>query len=272
MAKVTGLGGTFFKSQDPAALVRWYEEHLGVVSDGECINFVWRDRVSHQIGHTVWAAFPEDTTHFTPSTKDFMLNYRVDDLDALIAELTTAGVTVTGDVREAAYGRFAQVMDPEGNTIELWEPDDTAYAAYVHSTPAPEPRARLASGGADTTGRAIWFEVRVSDLNRAKAFYTEMFGWRYESLVEFDEEGYWQIITRHGEVQGALVRSPREAGAGGNGTIVYIHVDDLHAAMGKARSLGGHVFQRYTRISDSAGAFAIIGDPEANRLGLWAER
>lgn len=127
MAKVTGIGGIFFKAKEPEALRRWYQEHLGIPMDpeGEWWSFTWRDRDEPgRIGRTVWAAFPEDTSYFEPSRSSFMFNFRVDDLDAALAELRAAGVEVLEQIEEYEYGRFGWILDPEGNKIELWEPRD----------------------------------------------------------------------------------------------------------------------------------------------------
>lgn len=121
MARVTGIGGVFFKARDRAAMIAWYREHLGM-EPGEhgSVMFHWGD----QGGVTIWGPFEHDTDYFNPSTAPFMINYRVDDLDALLARLRAAGVTVDNKVEEYDYGRFGWIMDPEGNRLELWEPPD----------------------------------------------------------------------------------------------------------------------------------------------------
>jgi catechol 2,3-dioxygenase-like lactoylglutathione lyase family enzyme len=123
MNRVTGIGGIFFKSRDPATLQAWYQAHLGVPlsADGAVI-FRWRDAERDQPGATVWSPFKHDTTYFAPSAAPFMINYRVDDLRAVLAALRSEGVTVDDKVEESEYGKFGWVMDPEGNRIELWEP------------------------------------------------------------------------------------------------------------------------------------------------------
>jgi catechol 2,3-dioxygenase-like lactoylglutathione lyase family enzyme len=122
--RVTGIGGIFFKARDPEALGAWYKERLGfpVQPDGSVI-FEWRDKDQpEEIGMTVWSPFKQDTKYFEPSTAPFMLNLRVDDLDAVLAALAAEGVTIDPKREEYDYGRFAWIMDPEGNRIELWEP------------------------------------------------------------------------------------------------------------------------------------------------------
>ena len=129
MGRVTGIGGIFFKANDPAALQAWYERHLGLKAqpDGSGIMFFWREGEVEggEPGMTVWSPFPKDTTYFAPSAAPFMINYRVDDLDALLEALRAEGVTIQEKSEDYEYGRFAWIMDPEGNKVELWEPPKT---------------------------------------------------------------------------------------------------------------------------------------------------
>ena len=122
--RVTGLGGVFFKSKDPKGLQAWYEEHLRLPKDDNGYNvFRWRpEGKPEEEAYTVWSLFAKDTTYFDPSAAPFMVNYRVDDLDAILERLRAAGVTVDDKVEEHEYGRFGWIMDPEGHRIELWEP------------------------------------------------------------------------------------------------------------------------------------------------------
>ncbi len=126
MKRVTGIGGLFFKAKDPKALQAWYQKHLGlpVTEDGYVV-FEWGSK-GHS-GFTVWSAFPEDTQYYAPSDKPFMFNYRVDDLDALLKVLEEEGVEIVGEPETYDYGKFGWIMDPEGNKIELWEPNDEEY-------------------------------------------------------------------------------------------------------------------------------------------------
>lgn len=121
--RVTGIGGVFFKSNDPKAIKVWYEKHLGV---GET-TLRWNDlnnKDSKEPAQTVWSPFKHDTTYFSPSEKSFMFNYRVKDLEGLMIKLKTEGVTTVGAVESFPYGKFGWVMDPDGNKIELWEAID----------------------------------------------------------------------------------------------------------------------------------------------------
>jgi predicted enzyme related to lactoylglutathione lyase len=124
MKRVTGIGGIFFKATDPKSQATWYREHLGLeVGDEGYTQFWWRkDDNPEERASSVWALFPRDTTYFDPGTAPFMINYRVENLDALLAQLREEGVQVDDRVEELEFGRFGWIMDPEGNRIELWEP------------------------------------------------------------------------------------------------------------------------------------------------------
>ena len=125
MKRVTGIGGIFFKAQDPKKLQAWYQEHLGLPEGGVgSVMFKWQELDDPKNeAYTVWAPFPDSTKYFEPGKATFMINYRVADLDALLAQLRAEGIDVPADRPEdSEYGRFAWVTDPEGNRIELWEP------------------------------------------------------------------------------------------------------------------------------------------------------
>lgn len=120
MTKVTGIGGFFFRARDPRALAAWYETHLGV---NDIAAAVWRQ----EAGTTVFAPFAYDTDYFGRPDQVWMINFRVDDLDAMMAKLKEAGIAVeTRAEWDSEIGRFCRVHDPEGNPVELWEPADTA--------------------------------------------------------------------------------------------------------------------------------------------------
>jgi catechol 2,3-dioxygenase-like lactoylglutathione lyase family enzyme len=119
MAKVIGFGGVFFKSPDPKALRDWYAKHLGIATNDYGASFA---EDASRPGSTLWAPFGPETDYFAPSIKEFMLNFRVDNLDALLAKLRAEGVEVDPNVHEDENGRFGWIMDPEGTRIELWQP------------------------------------------------------------------------------------------------------------------------------------------------------
>jgi predicted enzyme related to lactoylglutathione lyase len=122
MQRVTGIGGIFFKSADPKALGAWYRDHLGLdVTDWGGAIFEWGGAESAK-GTTIWSPFKQDTTYMSPGTSSFMINFRVADLDALLAALRNEGCNVVGDPQTSEQGKFGWVLDPEGNKVELWEP------------------------------------------------------------------------------------------------------------------------------------------------------
>lgn len=125
MKKVTGIGGIFFKCQDPDKMREWYHTHLGFDTSQYGASFEWRqDDDPTKKGSTQWSPFAETTQYFEPSTKDFMINYRVENLEALVAQLKEEGVTIVDNIEDSAYGKFVHIIDLEGNKIELWEPND----------------------------------------------------------------------------------------------------------------------------------------------------
>jgi len=125
MKRVTGIGGIFFKCQDPEKIKEWYKTHLGLDIDRYGAKFDWRDVAdSAKKGSTVWSPFSEKTRYFEPSSKDFMINYRVENLEALVGELKKEGVTVLDNMEAYDYGKFVHILDIEGNKIELWEPKE----------------------------------------------------------------------------------------------------------------------------------------------------
>ncbi|MEO2059013.1 MAG: VOC family protein [Mesonia sp.] len=124
--RVTGLGGFFFKSENPDAAKNWYKEHLGLDTDQYGCTFWWKDKEGNDCS-TQWSPMDEKTEYFQPSQKQFMMNFRVENLEDLLAALKEEGVTIVGEPEEYSYGKFGWILDPEGNKIELWEPKDDAF-------------------------------------------------------------------------------------------------------------------------------------------------
>ena len=124
--RVTGLGGFFFKTKDPDRIKKWYGKHLGIPVDQYGWTFWWKDNEGKKCS-TQWSPFKDDTTYFKPSEKQFMMNFRVENLKELLAALKKEGVTIVGEIEEYDYGKFGWILDPEGNKIELWEPVDSAF-------------------------------------------------------------------------------------------------------------------------------------------------
>jgi predicted enzyme related to lactoylglutathione lyase len=125
MKKVTGIGGIFFKCKNPKMITEWYQKHLGLDTNPYGATFEWYESAdSTKKGQTQWTPFAETTRYFEPSTKDFMINYRVANLDELVAQLKKESVTIIDSIETYDYGKFVHILDIEGNKIELWEPMD----------------------------------------------------------------------------------------------------------------------------------------------------
>ena len=124
MRRVTGIGGIFFKARDAAALRAWYERHLGIdVQDWGGTAFTWTDADGKPFaGTTIWSIGSAQSDQFAPGTATFMINYRVEDLLTLVEVLRAEGCNVLEKVDDSEYGKFAWVIDPEGNKVELWQP------------------------------------------------------------------------------------------------------------------------------------------------------
>jgi predicted enzyme related to lactoylglutathione lyase len=126
--KVTGIGGIFFKCKDPGKMREWYQTHLGLNTNKYGTVFEWYQGAdSTKKGFTQWSPFAETTKYFEPSTKDFMINYRVENIEALVEELKKNGVTIMDTIEAVEYGKFVHILDIEENKIELWEPNDIEY-------------------------------------------------------------------------------------------------------------------------------------------------
>lgn len=124
--RVTGIGGLFFKTEDPKKTKDWYQKHLGFNTDDWGCTFWWKDEKGNKCS-TQWSPFTKGTKYFEPSKKDFMFNYRVENLVELLKELEKEGVTIVGKMEEYDYGKFGWILDADGNKIELWEPKDAAF-------------------------------------------------------------------------------------------------------------------------------------------------
>lgn len=128
MKKVTGIGGIFFKSRNPQLIKEWYKKHLGMNVDEYGTSFESRDSDNpDKKTFLQWSPFSDETNYFEPSNKEFMINYRVENLESLVEELKKEGVTITDDIETFEYGKFVHILDVEGNKIELWEPNDDEF-------------------------------------------------------------------------------------------------------------------------------------------------
>ncbi|MFC5047546.1 VOC family protein [Aquimarina hainanensis] len=126
--KVTGIGGIFFRSENPKKIREWYGEHLGLAVNNYGSSFEFRN-ANHpeNINYLQWSPFDKKTEYFNPSKKEFMINYRVQNIEGLVAKLKEKGVIIVDEIEEFEYGKFVHIMDPEGNKIELWEPVDHVF-------------------------------------------------------------------------------------------------------------------------------------------------
>lgn len=123
MAKVTGIGGVFFKAKDTQSLSAWYQKHLGLkLEDFGGAILKWPDDQASDDGLTVWSLSKEDSDWFTPSQSSFMINYRIDDMAGMIRQLNAEGIEIWKGPETHENGQFAWIIDPEGNKVELWEP------------------------------------------------------------------------------------------------------------------------------------------------------
>ena len=126
--KVTGIGGIFFKAKDPKKMNDWYSKNLGLVTNEYGSLFEFRDAEQpEQKAYLQWSPFSENTDYFQPSKKEFMINYRVQNIEALVEELKSSGVQVVDEIATYEYGKFVHILDPENNKIELWEPIDAFF-------------------------------------------------------------------------------------------------------------------------------------------------
>ena len=129
MKRVTGIGGIFFKCNDPDEMKNWYKTHLGLNTDQWGTSFEWFEGANpSKKGYTQWSPMTDKTTYFEPSTNEFMINYRVENLVWLVEQLKKEGVKVVDEIQTYEYGKFVHILDPEGRKIELWEPVDSVLA------------------------------------------------------------------------------------------------------------------------------------------------
>lgn len=126
--RVTGIGGIFFKSKDPKAQREWYSANLGLATNDYGSMFEFREAENpDKKAYLQWSPFSQDTKYFEPSESEFMINYRVKNIEALVNQLEAAGVTICDSIETYDYGKFVHIIDPEGNKIELWEPIDETF-------------------------------------------------------------------------------------------------------------------------------------------------
>ena len=133
--KVTGIGGIFFRSKNPQETRAWYGKNLGLAIDDYGSPFEFRNaNQPEEINYLRWSPFDEETEYFAPSEKEFMINYRVQNIEGLVKILRSNGVIIVDEIEEFEYGKFIHIMDPEGNKIELWEPIDSFFTQMGGAT------------------------------------------------------------------------------------------------------------------------------------------
>ena len=126
--RITGIGGIFFRSKNPEETTKWYRKNLGLVTDDYGAAFEFRNADNpDEINYLRWSPFEEKTDYFKPSKKEFMINYRVQNIEGMVKKLKENGITVVDEIATYEYGKFVHIMDPEGNKIELWEPVDSVF-------------------------------------------------------------------------------------------------------------------------------------------------
>lgn len=132
--RILGIGGVFFKGKDRQKLMQWYNENLGLNVDEYGTSFEFRNANNpDEKNYAAWSIFGNDTDYLNPSNKEFMINYRVENIEELMQELKLKGVQVVGEIEELEYGKFAWAMDPEGNKLEFWEADNVEYEKMIHA-------------------------------------------------------------------------------------------------------------------------------------------
>jgi len=126
--KITGIGGIFFKCKDPQETKEWYSENLGLITDQWGAPFEFRQVGKPEVrAYAQWSPFPDNTTYFAPASNEFMVNYRVENLEAFVQELKDKGVTICDEIATYDYGKFVHILDGDGRKIELWEPTDGGF-------------------------------------------------------------------------------------------------------------------------------------------------
>jgi len=121
--KVIGVGGIFFKSSDPDATKAWYKEHLGIPTNEYGATFEFRNKENpDNVNYLQWSPFKQDTKYFEPSSKEFMINYIVQNIEGLVEKLRNEGVTICDEIEEFEYGKFVHILDSDSNKLEFWEP------------------------------------------------------------------------------------------------------------------------------------------------------
>lgn len=257
--KVTGVGGIFFKCTDPKQMREWYATNLGLATNdyGASLEFRPSDEPDKK-GILQWTPFDADTKYFAPSEKQFMVNYRVENMEELVKELEAAGVEVVDTIESYDYGKFVHIMDPERNKIQLWEPVDEALTGTTEATGDKKKKATGIGG--------IFFKCK--DPKKLKEWYANNLGLvtnEYGSLFEFrlldepDKKGYLQW-SPFGEKTDYFQPSEKEF-------MINYRVENIESLVEEFKASGVEVVD--TIESYEYGKFVHIMDPDGNKIELW---
>lgn len=255
---VTGLGGVFIKAKDPKFLARWYEDNLGIgFSNSVYFSFKWRELSEpDNVAHTVFSFFNNDTTYFHPGTGDVMINLRVTDLDNLRIQLKNDGVTVIDKVESYEYGRFAWIMDPVGNKIELWEPVDDGFE---------ERNKPMNLKGVSGFGGIF---LKCPDPEATMKWYSKHLGlfFSYSSHTFKWRDLNDSSLTGH-TVLSFFPDSSAYFNPSDKNFMLNLRVEDLHSLLKELRTSGVEVIEQTEDFE--YGKFGWIVDPEGNKIELW---
>jgi predicted enzyme related to lactoylglutathione lyase len=254
MKRVTGLGGIFFKCKDPQKIKEWYRDNLGFKTTDWGATFVWGDSdlTNKNFCRTEWSPFKSDSNYFAPSDQPFMINYRVHDLEALLAQLKKENVQIAGEVQKFEYGKFGWILDPENRKIELWEPVDGGFGDS------------LAVWNDRVTGiGGVFFKSK--DPEKMSAWYQEHLG-----VAEFI---FWRDLSRPEQKAAArtvwsLFKSDTDYFAPSEKPYMFNYrVNSLEDLLKKLRAAG--IDQVGKGETHPFGKFAWIMDSEGNKIELW---
>lgn len=253
MKRVTGLGGVFFKANDPAEIMSWYTRHLGFLTTQWGASLIWGDIDTKKTGRTEWSPFRSDTDHFNPGREEFMINYRVHDLVELFDALKKENVRIVGDMQEFEYGKFGWIMDPEDRKIELWEPVDEKFG----DAPPLWTERVTGIGGVffkshDPKAMKSWYEQHLG-VGEAT------FQWNDLTLKNAKEPAttVWCPFKHDTDYF-----SPSE-----KSFMFNYRVIDLEGLIGKLKTEGVTVIGDIQ--SYDYGKFGWVMDPEGNKIELW---
>ena len=260
MKRVTGLGGVFFKARNPQQMREWYSKHLGVPNmESYGGTFIWRKKEEpDQLGYTAWSVMDEQTDYYKPSESEFMINYRVADLEGLLRVLSEEGIELVGEVDKQDYGKFGWIMDPDGNKVELWEPVDEVYGGMLPE--AQETTGVLGIGGVF---------MKSSNPKELRAWYK-----KHLEIPGTKEQGDFFEWGLNDEIQAPArtVWGPMDADTNyydpsTKQLMINYIVRDLEGLMNRFRAAEIQVVGDIE--SYDYGKFGWIMDPEGNKIELW---